>query len=128
LRLYNILPKANFYVLVDVHFCNNYHDTTRHDMTVIFVNNLGFVNSQVKVLISLDTYTEIRKFSRFFGYSYWMFLVSLCIYVGKSDNYIIWSKIWSFHSGENSSALMMKAVHSRRVTRRRWRRRLQYKK
>jgi hypothetical protein len=47
LRHYNILPKVNFYVLVDVHFYNNDHDTTRHDMTVIFVNTLRSVNSQV---------------------------------------------------------------------------------
>jgi hypothetical protein len=44
LRLYNILPKANFYVLFDVHFFNKDHDTTRHDMTLIIVNTLPSVN------------------------------------------------------------------------------------
>jgi len=67
LRAYNILPKANFYVFVDVHLYNKDHDTTRHNMTVIFVNTLRSANSQVKCSSPLvPTWNvEIRRFSFF---------------------------------------------------------------
>jgi hypothetical protein len=62
LRLYNILPKANFCVLVDVHFYSNDYDTTRHDMTVIFVNTLRSVNSQVKCSSPLVLISKLEYF------------------------------------------------------------------
>jgi len=61
LRLYNILPKANFFVLVD-HFYNNDHDTTPHDMTVKFVNTLRSVNSQVKCSSPLVLISKLENF------------------------------------------------------------------
>jgi hypothetical protein len=62
LRLYNILPKASFCVLVDVHFYNNDYDTTRHDMTVIFVNTVRSVNSQVKCPSPLVLISKLEYF------------------------------------------------------------------
>jgi len=38
------------FVLIDVHFYNNDHDTTRHDMTVIFVSTLRSIKSFVQLM------------------------------------------------------------------------------
>ena len=65
LRLYNILPKANFYVLADVHFYNKDHDTSRHDMIVIYVNSLPFVNFQVKCSSLLVLISKLENFTAY---------------------------------------------------------------
>ena len=62
LRLYNILANASFCVLVDVHFYNNDCDTTRHDMTVAFVNTVCSVNSQVKCSSFLVLMSKLEHF------------------------------------------------------------------